>query len=59
MNVRIGLEYMVQGRESGTVMQVNGSDLVGIPFLSTAHKIQTGILSSCSYFESIIRFYWM
>ncbi len=40
MNVRIGLECMMQGRESGTVMQLNGSDLVGIPFLSTAHKVQ-------------------
>ncbi len=33
---------------------------VTLPVLSTAHKvIHTGILSCCSYFESIIHFYWM
>ncbi len=28
-----------------TVIQQNGSDLVGIPIMSTAHKAHTGILS--------------
>ncbi len=27
-----------------TVIQLNGSDLVGLPLLSTAHKVLTGIL---------------
>ncbi len=37
----IGLEEKL---DCDVVTQVNGSDLVGLPLLSTAHKVLTGVL---------------